>query len=633
MDTTPLSLQRQCLVYLICHLEKVPASSLALLPARIRYELLQNLTVADICKLEGTTFVEGLNTENIWNTIAFKFPIPQDFPEQHFRSIYDYESAKDYFFTYIYHMVLVGMVPAVQNIATRLRTQAVHAMVSGSSPEGFQSFAKMLISLQSCAATERPNSIIHHVFKESGTATLKEPFVPERYTHFLQDFESGKLPHPMATVVLEACNYHPKAARINCSKLADTQLYKDNPTTNLLNEIFKEVRYLHVTFFEVFHQARLEACWGVMGTILPVALKTLKHLRLQYQTTFAMEITVNSTLPKIYSAVTQSRSTLQQLAVTINKRRPAESDQIPAKVEQMIQSLSHLFKTETFSCLILEGISFQLPDIVPDILSTFLSQPCTGKQRLVFSRIHTYRTPQIYPEFTPINCAIRHKEMKFHSMTPPVDLFKWLLGGIGHGLRVLEFPLEGWYPCNRTEDIYDSRDFRAKKTALEVCAENTELRVECLSFHLHLLSDHKMGDYFRALFQNPSIKILEFPCCNIGPGDLLSDFTKALIAQAKVGSLRELNVSENELGKQPDLQLEDFFNALFSLPQLSELSINLSQNQLNSQHFEIMFCSWKQNASRLKVNHVCYDGNRYVNESQMQDMAETFSVSSCVFAK
>ncbi len=628
MEGTPLSLQHQCLIYLVCHLEEASIASLALLPSSIRSVLMENLPVADVCRLEDTDFVRGLDTEEVWKTIAFTFPVSQDFPEQHFRGVYKFESMKDYFFTYVYHLVLTENVPAEQDMVTRLKTQRVQAMVSGSTPEGFHSFCKMIVSLRSCAAVQNPASITHLIFRNS---ILKEPFVPHRYTHFLSAFESGILPHPMASLVLQTCSYRPRAAQVNCTKLSYTELYQGNAQTHLLQEIFKEVRYLQIQFSEVYQRARLESCQGCMQAILPVALQSTEHLRIYFKSTFAVKVMICSSLPAIYSSVMAKRSKLERLAMTIHQRRPGESDLLPSGIEEIIQSLSNLFKSKSFSCLILEGISFQLPDVVPSLLKSFLSQPCTATQRLVLSRITMYSTPSLYPSFLPAKCSYQHKELKFHKMSPPVTLFDWLLGTPGVNLKVLEFLLEGWHPRQNADDLYEARDLRAKKTALQACATNHQIRVKSLSFHLHLFKDERNRGIFHSLFHNSSICSLDFTCCNLGRGDVLANFTSGLEAHREIGTLTELNLSKNDLGLAEDEDLSRFFHVLFSLPQLSELTLNLSDNRLVSQNFEMMHSSWEAKALGTQLSHMTYNHNRYVNMAQMKQMAKSYSVSSSVY--
>ena len=68
----PLRLQTCCFRKLICDLETFPFESLALLPLKLRHELIKNLPAVDVCQLEQSSFVEGLDMEDVWATISEK---------------------------------------------------------------------------------------------------------------------------------------------------------------------------------------------------------------------------------------------------------------------------------------------------------------------------------------------------------------------------------------------------------------------------------------------------------------------------------------------------------------------------------------------------------------------------------
>ena len=67
----PVSLEDSCLAWLVNDLENYSLESLALLPLRLRYRLLTNLPVLDLCQLERTSVAVGVDLESIWK---LKFP-------------------------------------------------------------------------------------------------------------------------------------------------------------------------------------------------------------------------------------------------------------------------------------------------------------------------------------------------------------------------------------------------------------------------------------------------------------------------------------------------------------------------------------------------------------------------------
>ena len=64
-----LSLADQCFLYLILNLEEFPPACLALLPRQIRNQLLLSLPMVDICNLEETAVMEGIEMDDIWQSV------------------------------------------------------------------------------------------------------------------------------------------------------------------------------------------------------------------------------------------------------------------------------------------------------------------------------------------------------------------------------------------------------------------------------------------------------------------------------------------------------------------------------------------------------------------------------------
>ena len=63
------SLQEICLTHIQWTLEEYPVDVLALLPKAIREEMLHNLPIVDICRLEDTQFTSGIDMDSIWKEL------------------------------------------------------------------------------------------------------------------------------------------------------------------------------------------------------------------------------------------------------------------------------------------------------------------------------------------------------------------------------------------------------------------------------------------------------------------------------------------------------------------------------------------------------------------------------------
>ena len=65
----PISLEFQCLVFLVDHLNEIPSTALAQLPCRIRRQLLLLLPAVDLCHLEMSPVVSGMQISEIWKEL------------------------------------------------------------------------------------------------------------------------------------------------------------------------------------------------------------------------------------------------------------------------------------------------------------------------------------------------------------------------------------------------------------------------------------------------------------------------------------------------------------------------------------------------------------------------------------
>ena len=64
----PLSLQDLCLLEVINDVDSFPVDLLSSLPQWLRYRLLNNLPVLDLCRLEHSSVASGINRDELWDT-------------------------------------------------------------------------------------------------------------------------------------------------------------------------------------------------------------------------------------------------------------------------------------------------------------------------------------------------------------------------------------------------------------------------------------------------------------------------------------------------------------------------------------------------------------------------------------
>jgi len=66
----PLSLQEQCLTYIILHLEHIPPSQLALLPPHFTKYLVSRLPLLDLLRLENSAFAVTTDFREFWSSVC-----------------------------------------------------------------------------------------------------------------------------------------------------------------------------------------------------------------------------------------------------------------------------------------------------------------------------------------------------------------------------------------------------------------------------------------------------------------------------------------------------------------------------------------------------------------------------------
>lgn len=658
--TVPVTLQKQCMLYVACHLEHFPPEALALLPPYMQTKVVRSVPVADVCMLEGTVLAQTVDFDSIWRKICMHHPIPHTFPDEHFRSMIGYESMKDYFFTFVWHLAMMEQVPVVHRIRTR--TQALHnwqnaqtrgiLLDSGASVEGFHNFCNILISLRSAADIEDYDSIFQCLLKLP--SVLKEPYIPPRFQKYQKHVPyrrghnnlggqwrratmtlTGQAPNPvfhsMATVLLKTCNYHPRALQLKTREFLRTKLWKDCSIEEVASS-FRNVRYMQLIVQAEFNQDQVADCNNLIKSVFPTALRTLEKLRIKFENATAL----NLFLPRIYSVIMNSSyneiTNLHSLALSID--RLTEQEIMASGSENTLHSFTRLFEAPHFHSLILEGMLFRDEVMVPKIIVSFLNTHCVGKQRLVLSRIRfNYCGLTSFPHFDLPDCAHEHKELKFNVMNLQPRILERLLSKPGFQLHSLEVLLEHWHH-SVPPDCINAKSSLHNKLALDLCALNPTLNIPCLRFHVHLISSPPMKDNLESLLQQRTLQELDLSCCNIGPGGLTTALTHGLLAYSNIqmGSLKILNLSKNGIGMAEEKRVQGFFEALFGLPKLPRMHIDLSHNGFTSQHFETMHTSWR-NTTELQVKFLSFARNYYASAELISNMALRYDISDILFGR
>jgi len=78
----PISLEQQCFLHILQHLEKFSVQYLSLLPLGIRQSILWSAPVADVFQLEHTRFVKGIDMDEVWKAVCeLRLPLIPSLPD------------------------------------------------------------------------------------------------------------------------------------------------------------------------------------------------------------------------------------------------------------------------------------------------------------------------------------------------------------------------------------------------------------------------------------------------------------------------------------------------------------------------------------------------------------------------
>ena len=109
-----------------------------------------------------------------------------------------------------------------------------------------------------------------------------------------------------------------------------------------------------------------------------------------------------------------------------------------------------------------------------------------------------------------------------------------------------------------------------------------------------------------ALLQSPNLHHMEMDQVNIGLSGLV------LSLQNEISKLKELCVLKLvwlDLGKLSEQQFHQLCVTILSLPHVSDLSLDLSSNELSLHHVTVIVDTWEQACSAVKLKELTLSGN------------------------
>ncbi len=626
MVSQPLSLENQCLLHLICHLEEYTPETLASLPLHLRRRLLPNLPAMDICQLEDTAVTDGIDMEvSVWKELLEKQGMPC--PESHFK--------KDYFdWVYIHFF---------------------REQVSDTS--------RLLFSVPDCLGVTNWGYVQHSFAPVSPDGLYSFPSPSRHVQYSTVECLMTQLLSILVPTDIDKCKFWPEIIYIACDLFVHTDLWKKRGAvvlSNLLSGFFSRVPSLAFSVDDSQSFNDDSQSFSVPQFILELALSRLPVALTSLHVTGIAAFVCHVVEVFMFispGCCTQGRHLLCSLYHQMLPHTVPYSGLTSISIHV---HFDHLHEEEVLLCKQLESIvlhqsaleSFSLgirsdyasPNVcnLYSTLGSLFHQLQFRSLTLVYAAIDWKYLSVLVPPFlsSPLSQG-REKELCFTQPTfsldglpPPTDVDVDSCSSLPGKIMTFEcvtfeytsyvIPFFGWLSQLRCLQLLSSFNFSylqgrdsetnwQKGTAMALIAEKQAV-AQLDSFTIggtSLSFEHSPVVPFINLFSAPRLRKVSLCSCRISTDGLLSALTQGLLNQVPLGKLDELCLDDNGLGKSTSTQFRDFADAIFSLPQLTELTLSLENNELKRRHFSLMHDAWKVNGNRKQMKAFHIFGNQY----------------------
>lgn len=699
-----LSLQQRCFLYLVNHLENFSPKTLTLLPQRIRLDLLLMLPAADICQLEQTTAIDGIDLEKLWKEVCCRYEenaIPYSSSYTCSARLHSGNAVAEF-------RRMQRGIPAKSSalswrdhFANIICTLLLHALpIPSLQPSSI--FCKEVGCLN--------NLILQYLFciglvpikqmKAYGGLPLvlydRELKIPRRYVLFTDSTQPFYNVLELMAFINEKCHLLPKALVVDCNSFINSAIWSSKPvpisqslpisqsklatTTSSLQQFLSQTREIEFhavcreapdvtnrrTLLPLSHHSQSQQSVSIITLFLELLVVspeahldslTLKVQEIQrvhpLRTKHRISDRSGQLLKEIMTAITPLFSEnavetpkygtsafpapiwscapycgLRKFKVATNYKGEGNSANITSTQQffQLIQSQKHLESIHIsgwweWSDILLSHTlrlddemiaAFLFPPHLTDLhlqnldmpasfiqrlILAFLSSPSTHRQKFTLYSVWMYdETNKTRSKRYKCNSqGIRCKSLQLLSMYISNHFIQWLRTVPSISLNSLEL-----------RDLQYDPDM-VPGGVLGALGQHPRCEIENVLVSNHTVDCPREGLEF--LLKNPSLKSLEITGAK---KELLESLTLGLSAavQSKVSSLQTLSLIATEFSHEIGMsEFEALCNAIFSLPQLSKLSLHISDGCFfNLEHVRIMHDACKKCDKGNQLKKLSFSG-------------------------
>ena len=613
-----LTLQQYCFLYLAVHLGDYSVDEIGLLPLRLRRILLNGLPATDLCHLEGTPVASGIDMDEIWEGVCMM-------RLQNYDPCVSSCSPKDKFFRKLSSVIITDK----QDL--RSHRSIVEGIVS-------VKLSEFPFGMRISSVKDLPNCIHKLVV---GKVLIFSERLRKHSTHIMYGtFFSRHVWIDLANLIVNECGYYPKYLDIMC----DDFIYLGRTTKQNVAAFRKFTSCVEVVRF----------CWSAM---LPsFAYHMFYNDLVRKLLLFVMEAILSSRRPQLRSLIVdQSCQGCMHLVDEIDSAISSvfqQGDYVPMFATASIKHKLPYTGLKSLSVAVSTHGSYLLPIINQSALESLHLEDLQLLEEAYFPLYSAIASVILQPQFCELTFA--DINLPFESAQEILDSF--LINQTTHSLvlRLRNVEISGGRVtksnCSssatrlREEDnnkmLSVSSTYLPANLALwffnhpQLCLQNLQvcklvipgqtiygllkrqknLHINNLMFFKQPLpKNQKLSTkLFESLLTNPALRKLELSCCPY-LNTSLTGLAHGLWKQAEVMSLQQLNLDDNEIGKRPESDIQLLLQAIFALPQLSRLALDLGRNSLTEQHISMLCDVWqeqtggKQQLRSLKIPSFSYD--------------------------
>ena len=619
----PLSLEDSCLAWLVSDLEHYPPELLALLPLRLRYRLLANVPVLDLCQLEHTSVAESIDLESIWELKCTPWGEEGAAMKQRATNVVRYIdlsslSWRDRYLHAVANTILNNSLVHCQRF---LGQGASNTRIYFSHSNYYAVVADWLISLKGYQFLNEGGDLqsgydwqslaSSFLFFEAEYGSRYDRLTPPRYVPYKSGHSTRLSDEELLTLLLRNCHFKPKYLFI-LDLLVDlrfsvSELLLQSEACDILKDFLNELEevQLHVpdnlpNLPVVLFQSMLS------GTSPCTKLRTLQVL---FQHVYFSGISVHDKeefqkcMLRIITNIIKQQYYMETIDLKfIGQFRDTvlESGDFTA----LAAALTSFVARPHFRTLDLH--SFEAPaDAVTDTLCAFLVSPCSHQQTLKLPQLTTQPSSRQLHPATPCpagamsvpDSGVEYKELYLFQHLAVNESYVQICKTFFAFPRIrLRFLDVGCVPTI-THNYVNTLHMAAQHPDIQV--KSLSIRLQCGIEEVLPTLHNDMG----ALLQIPTLTSLSLPLMPRHAGNsFLPILAQELPKRRHLAAIKKLDLGRSNFLELPAEEVEHLFRSIFSLPHLSQLTLKLTYSVVNFHHYKLIHRLWTEYSSgeRLK---------------------------------